>query len=608
MSEAQTRNRLILGTAIALLAIVAAGLIFTSDWWNSQSRNSFAQRRSSSALIDESPLTTAQTLAQAAETRGEVTLSAQALKLADREVDLAFDQGLRIAAAAPASKDPKVRAAQKKVADATAQVQATQNQINTLTRQEAAATAAHKADLDQQLDLAKAQLEIDQDDLGDAQQALEDSGGDVRGQIQRMVNQHNASEHTTEARNPAAIPPSTPLAWTASMTRRWSEWSKWRSKARQIGEARSEAEAALAALQQTRTQYENGANSGANSESEPLEAGDSGAASAAAELRALAEEKKILTEYDQRIDAEKSLGEVYGRWATLAANHERSSLRSVLEGFGLIIVIVLIEVLIRIWVSRLFLKYPERRRLITMRTMAEVVLDFTAVILILLVIFGPPNQFATVIALATAGLTVALKDFIVGFLGWFVLMGKNGIRVGDWVEINGVAGQVVDIGLIRTVLLESGNWTEAGHLTGRRVSFVNGYAIEGHYFNYSTSGQFLWDELTIVLPAAGAWLVGQDSMAIVREIQKVVAEETAEVSRAATEEWKVKEHGAPMAAFESTPDVSVKPANPGLEVTVRYVSRAAERYAIRARLNQRIVQLLSNAGAAVPAQPEPKPA
>lgn len=608
MAEARTINRLLLGVAVSLLAVVAAGLVFTSDWWNSQSRSSFAQRRSAATLIDESPLTTAQTLAQMAETRGEVSLSAQSLKLADREVDLAFDQGLRIAAAAPASHDPKVRAAQKKVAEATAQVQATQNQINSLTRQEAGATPARKADLDQQIDLAKAQLEIDQDDLGDAHQALEDSGGDVRGQIQRMVNEHNASEHTTEARNSASIPPSVPLAWTASMTRRWSEWSKWRGKHKQVAQAQSEAQAALAAIQQARAQYENAGSAGANSDSTPMEAGESGDASAAAALRQLAEEKKILTEYDQRIDAEKSLAEVYGRWATLAANHQRTSLRSVIEGFGLIIIIILIEVLIRIWVSRLFSKYPERRRLRTMRTMAEVVLDFTAVLLILLVIFGPPNQFATVIALATAGLTVALKDFIVGFLGWFVLMGKNGIRVGDWVEINGVAGQVVDIGLIRTVLLESGNWTEAGHLTGRRVSFVNGYAIEGHYFNYSTSGQFLWDELTIVLPAAGAWLVGQDSMAIVREIQEIVTQETAEVARAATEEWKMKEHGAPMAAFEATPDVSIKPANPGLEVTVRYVSRAAERYAIKARLNHKIVQLLSNAGAAVPAQVETKPA
>ena len=102
--------------------------------------------------------------------------------------------------------------------------------------------------------------------------------------------------------------------------------------------------------------------------------------------------------------------------------------------------------------------------------------------------------------LAGAGLTVSLKDFIVAFIGRFVLMGKNGIRVGDWVGINGVTGEVVELGLFHTVLLETGNWTESGHPTGRRMRFTNGYAVEGHYFNFSTSGQWLWDVLTVVLP------------------------------------------------------------------------------------------------------------
>ncbi len=80
-------------------------------------------------------------------------------------------------------------------------------------------------------------------------------------------------------------------------------------------------------------------------------------------------------------------------------------------------------------------------------------------------------------------------------------MGKNGIRLGDWVEINGVTGEVVELGMFHTVLLETGNWTDSGHPTGRRVTFTNSFAVEGHYFNFSTSGQWLWDELQIVLPA-----------------------------------------------------------------------------------------------------------
>ena len=79
-------------------------------------------------------------------------------------------------------------------------------------------------------------------------------------------------------------------------------------------------------------------------------------------------------------------------------------------------------------------------------------------------------------------------------------MGNNGIRPGDWVEINGVGGEVMEVGMLHTVILETGSWADAGHPTGRKVTFVNSFAIEGHYFNFSTSGQWLWDELQVVVP------------------------------------------------------------------------------------------------------------
>ena len=69
---------------------------------------------------------------------------------------------------------------------------------------------------------------------------------------------------------------------------------------------------------------------------------------------------------------------------------------------------------------------------------------------------GRRGNWEHFLGLAGAGLTVALKDFIVGFIGWFVLMGKNGIRLGDWVEINGVTGEVAEIGPFHTVFWKQG--------------------------------------------------------------------------------------------------------------------------------------------------------
>jgi small-conductance mechanosensitive channel len=99
-------------------------------------------------------------------------------------------------------------------------------------------------------------------------------------------------------------------------------------------------------------------------------------------------------------------------------------------------------------------------------------IQVVGLLLILLVVFGWPQQISTIVGLVTAGLTIAMQDFILAFFGWFVLMGKNGIRIGDWVEIDGVGGEVTEIGLMSTTLLETGDLSERGHPTGRRITFL----------------------------------------------------------------------------------------------------------------------------------------
>src|SRR5581483_11985102 len=244
--------------------------------------------------------------------------------------------------------------------------------------------------------------------------------------------------------------------------------------------------------------------------------------------------QKTLASLDKRIENQKQLAENYEKWIGLLAAKQSAVLHAGLIGVTTILVIMLIGIFFDTWLERLLGKLSLDRRLIErLRTVIRVAVQVFAVLLVLLVIFGPPRQLGTFLGLAGAGLTVALKDFIVAFLGWFVLMGKNGIRLGDWVEINGVTGEVVELGMFHTVLLETGNWTDSGHPTGRRVTFTNSFAIEGHYFNFSTSSQWLWDELQLVLPA------GQDPYPMIGAIQKRVLEATQKSAEQAASEWQV---------------------------------------------------------------------
>ena len=299
------------------------------------------------------------------------------------------------------------------------------------------------------------------------------------------------------------------------------------------------------------------------------------------------QDQKALSTLDKRVDDQQQLAVVYGKWIGIVAGKQRAIVNYALRGIAVILVIALIGLFFDRWIESLLGKMSmDRRQVETLRTVARVTVQIIAVLFILLVIFGPPTQLGTILGLAGAGLTVALKDFIVGFLGWFVLMRKNGIRLGDWVEINGVTGEVVELGMFHTVLLEIGNWTDSGHPTGRRVTFTNNFAIEGHYFNFSTSGQWLWDELQVILPT------GQDPYPIVDAIQKKVLEATSEGARQAEEEWKSAAHSPGGGKLSMAPAINVKPVIGGVEMAVRYITQANERYQLRAKLYKSAVDLL----------------
>jgi len=228
----------------------------------------------------------------------------------------------------------------------------------------------------------------------------------------------------------------------------------------------------------------------------------------------------------------------------------------------------------------------ENKRIETLRSVTKFAAEVLGAIVILFIVFGMPSQTTTILGLAGAGLTVAGKDVIMAFFGWFLLMGRNGIRVGDWVEINGVGGEVIEIGLLKTVLLETGNWADAGHPTGRRVSFVNSFAIEGHYFNFSTSGQWMWDELQLTLPA------DQDPYAVIDQLQKLVAKDTEANAKKAEQEWQHTTTRYHVQAFSAEPAINVRPSGSGVEVRVRYITRAYERHETRKRLYEAIVAVM----------------
>jgi small-conductance mechanosensitive channel len=309
---------------------------------------------------------------------------------------------------------------------------------------------------------------------------------------------------------------------------------------------------------------------------------------AVSSLKQFGDTQRRLAIMAKRIQDQQGLAETYGAWLVLADGYRNTALHKLLTQGLTILGVVLAAYLIGLILDWRFhhAAAAERVSAGASASVLKVIIRVLAVLTIGFLIVGVPAQATTVFGLAGAGLTVALKDFIVAFFGWFILMGKNGIRQGDWVEIRGVGGEVVEIGLLRTVILETGSWADAGHPTGRRVAFVNNFAIEGHFFNFSTSGKWMWDELNVVLP------MGQDPYQVIDGVQHLVEQQTEANAKVAEAEWQQTATRYRVKAFSAVPGVQVIPGPNGMEIRARYLTRAFERHETRLRMNQAVVELM----------------
>lgn len=586
--------------AIALLlASLIALLVFfwiTRDAMSDLPLAKGRTRPAASTVVDLLPWENAEALAHLAATAEEMHYAREAEHLADHEIDQAFAAALRQAANVRPILNANARQLQQRIQQLGQLVKDDQARVQTLTREDARGTTA--ASIPGLLDVAKAQLGLDSDELTDAQQDFARAVGDRRNAIQQELAAHEAEmrKHDTESarQSPLAIDSAQQYGSLAKLLAAWfAAIGRQRLIEQAFGQSQSEAAALLA--EHNRLEAAANAPSVAVPAGAPAQAGltstsapEPDTALEVASINSRAALRQLLSIDDDRIQTTQQLAAVYRKWSTQVSGQRRILVHLLLQSIAIIAVIllslVLFDALARLLIER---SAHDRRRLQTFRTMARLALQIFGLVLILLVVFGVPNQMPTIIGFTTAGLTVVLQDFILSFLGWFILMGKNGIRVGDWVEINGISGEVIETGLFRTVMLETGNWTDKGHPTGRRVTLMNSFAVKGQYFNFSTTGQWMWDEITLTIAPA------ENTYHVIELIHKAVLDYTEHDAQMAEQEWKRVTKRKGLGQFTAASSIDMRPGIYGLDIIVRYVTRASERFEVRNRLYQRVIELLN---------------
>jgi len=543
--------------------------------------------------VDQRPLLTARRLARLATTPEELGLAKQAERLANHDVDLAFAEAIRQVVENAPPPTPELKAVQAAKAKAETAVEEDQKNLKRLNALMPTVKESGREILENQIEITKAQLELDQDELEEAAENLERAGGDPQARLRRLKASHEAAD--PDAATATAAP--TQSLPSHSLLARLREWNAQRAKHRLLIQAQQDAQTKIQRLTLRQqavsqklkedTEARNEIKQQASILSKSANASKVDAETARESLRYFTQEQRKLTAYVKRIQDQRELGEVYGTWIGLVEGYQRTALHSLLKTLLIILGVMASVFLLNRLVEHLFTgRAKENLRAGTHQTAVKLILRGIGTVVIIFVMVGMPAQPTTVFGLMGAGLTVALKDYIVAFFGWFMLMGKNGIRVGDWVEIKGVGGEVVEIGLLRTVILETGSWSDSGHPTGRKVAFVNSFAMEGHYFNFSTAGQWMWDELKVLIPP------DQDPYAILAGVQSLVEAETRANAEVAEKEWTKATRRYRVRAFSTTPGIQLVPTALGIELRARYITHAFKRHETRRDLYQAVVELM----------------
>jgi small-conductance mechanosensitive channel len=177
-------------------------------------------------------------------------------------------------------------------------------------------------------------------------------------------------------------------------------------------------------------------------------------------------------------------------------------------------------VLAEIW-RRAVLRYVhEPRRRYVFLLVRTILMWLVIVAIVGLSFVTEISSFATFAGLITAGVAVAMQSVLVSIVGYFFLIGKYGIRVGDRVQIGNVVGEVMDLGLVRMHLMEFNDQGPLGP-TGRVVAFPNLIVFQatGGLFKHLPGVTLSWHEITVPLPVVGDYAaLKQRLLAAVRAV------------------------------------------------------------------------------------------
>ncbi len=193
------------------------------------------------------------------------------------------------------------------------------------------------------------------------------------------------------------------------------------------------------------------------------------------------------------------------------------------------------------------------------------------VIAAIAIIAPDTGGLVTILTVIGAGLAISLREALLSVAGWLRIATMTEYRIGDRIEIGGIYGDVIDIRLLRTTLMEIRGWVDADQSTGRISHIPNNFIWLHAVHNYNRGFSFIWNELPVTLTFRSDWEAAQDIMlGFAEESAAIVAQQATAEIRDMSREFLI--HFGIL-----TPFVYVRVVENGVQLSLRYLCDVRKR-------------------------------
>ena len=251
---------------------------------------------------------------------------------------------------------------------------------------------------------------------------------------------------------------------------------------------------------------------------------------------------------------------------------------------SIIIGVAIIWIIIKMMQRNLVIKIKDNSNRYNAQKFSNII-GYVLTILLISIIFSDKLGGLTVaLGVAGAGIAFALQEVIISVAGWIAIMFGGFYKPGDRIQLGGTKGDVMDVGVLRTTIMETGQWVDGDLYSGRIVFVANSFVFKEPVFNYSGDFPFLWDEIKIPIQYGSNYDMAKE---ILEQVGREVA---GDLSDRSSEKWKTLQSQYRLENAQTEPMVSLIANDNWVEFTLRYIVNYRKRRMTKSELFTQILK------------------